>query len=169
MKASLLASLFSFVFLIIQTTWLKDGLAFGVIPDFALLVIVWVSYHNKKGEGSAAAFISGLACDALSSSPLGSFAFVYVIPAYFSSLVRNIIAMDRILVPAGMGAAATLIKALASHVLVILFGSSLLKAYSFAEAHVWIESLMNGLLAPLVFLALGSMKTLFISRKAGEQ
>jgi rod shape-determining protein MreD len=161
-------SLLSSVLLLIQTTWLRNGLFWGVIPDFSLLVIIWLSYRNKAHQGAWAGFVTGLVCDILSSSPLGYFSFILVLPAYVVSLLRQIVVMDAFFIPVLFGFFGTIIKALASLVLLGIFGPDRVNAYSLFDMKLWIEAALNGALAPLVFYALGKTKSLFISKKVTE-
>jgi rod shape-determining protein MreD len=151
--------------LLVQATWLGNGIFFGVVPDFALLVIIWVAYNNQNNEGSIAAFISGLSADIISSAPLGYFAFIYLLPAYLVSLMRGYIVLDRVILPFLLGIAATLLKWLASAFLSVLFGSGKVNSYSLGDYHFWLEALMNGILAPIVFRLLGLMKSWLITRQ----
>lgn len=169
MIKTIFASTFlSSLFLIIQTTWLKNGLFWGVIPDFALLVVLWVAYSNRESQGAISGFLAGLLCDTLSSSPLGYFAFLYVVPAYAASLLKRVISMDVFFIPVILGFAGTVLKGLASVFLLILFGPKDISAYSLGDAHFWIEASLNGALAPLLFLALGKMRELFVTKKVTE-
>lgn len=169
MVKTIFASTFlSSVFLIIQTTWLKNGLFWGVIPDFALLVIVWVAYNNKESQGVVTGFISGMFCDVLSSSPLGYFSFLYVAPAYAASLLKNVVAMDAFFIPVLVGFSGTILKGLASLFLLFIFGSTNITAYELADTHFWIEAALNGAIAPLIFFLLGRMRELFVTKKVTE-
>jgi rod shape-determining protein MreD len=162
------STLLSSILLIVQTTWLKQGLFFGILPDFALLVVVWVAYRNSHVQGALAAFLTGLVCDLLSSSPLGYFAFLYLLPAYAAFKLRLVLQMDGFLLPVAFGIIASLMKALASILLGILFRGQNLPAYSFADYHLWVETVLSGLLAPLVFLLLNRMKPLLVTKKVTE-
>lgn len=164
-KTILSSSVIVSVLLFIQTTWLRNGVIAGVVPDFALLVIIWVAYKNERSIGSITAFVSGTVCDILSSAPLGYFSFLYVIPAYLISLLNRLISMDSIFVPFLMGFLATVLKALGSVALSLFFGPSVLNAYSFADAHLWIEAALNGVLAPPIYLLLNKTGNFLIARQ----
>jgi len=120
-SAVISSTLLSSVFLIIQTTWLKNGLFWGVIPDFCLLVIVWVAYWNKNSQGAITGFLSGIVCDLLSSSPLGYFSFLYIVPAYAATMLRRVLTMDTFFIPVLAGFGATLLKGFSSMILLLLF------------------------------------------------
>lgn len=169
MIKTIFASTFlSSIFLIIQTTWLKSGLFWGVIPDLALLVVLWVAYSNKDSQGVFTAFFAGLLCDLLSSSPLGYSAFIYIVPAYIASFLKHIVSMDGFFIPVLLGFSATIIKGMASGILLLLFGAGNLNAYSFSDLHFWVEAVLNGAIAPLMFFGLKKAKKLFVTRKVTE-
>ena len=158
---SLLASLL----LVAQTTWLKNGLFWGVNPDLPLLFILWISYRNEGHEGVWTGFLTGLVCDLLSSSPAGYFSFIHILPAYIAALFRKIVAMDPFFIPVLFGFFGTIIKALGSLVLLGIFGQDRVNAYSLLEVNFWIEAALNGALAPLVFFSLGKTRGFFITKK----
>ncbi|HEY9054056.1 MAG TPA: rod shape-determining protein MreD [Rectinemataceae bacterium] len=160
-------SFLAILFLVIQTTWLKDGLLLGIIPDFSLLVLVWISYMNSGHQGIWVGFISGLACDILSSSPLGYFSFIFVAVAYIVSLSRSLVALDAIFLPALLGFLSTLVKALGSMILLKIFGEGEIRSYEPMGYQLWVEAASNGLLAPLVFFLMGKAKKIFVTRRLG--
>jgi rod shape-determining protein MreD len=158
----------STIFQIIQTTWLKNGLFWGVIPDLSLLIILWVAYNNRASQGVMAGFLSGIVCDVLSSSPLGSSSFLYVVPAYAASLLRQVVVMDTFFIPVILGFSGTILKGLSSIILLTLFGSSQISAYSMSDIHFWIEATLNGAIAPLLFLGLARIRGILVTRKVTE-
>ena len=163
--AILSSTLLSSVLLIIQTTWLKNGLFWGVIPDFCLLVIVWVAYRNRDSQGAITGFLAGIVCDLLSSSPLGYFSFLYIVPAYAATMLRQVLTMDPFFIPVLVGFGATVLKGFSSIILLILFGAEHINAYSLSDYHFWIEAALNGAAAPLLFLLLNRMKKFLITKR----
>lgn len=161
-------TLLASAFLMIQTTWLKNGLFWGVIPDFSFLVVGWITYKNKGHEGLWIAFLTGLVCDLLSSSPLGYFSFVLVVPTYLIALTRKSIAIDSFFMPVLLGFFGTLAKAFASILLLGIFGSSRINAYSLSDLKLWIEAALNGALAPLFFYLLRQTKGIFVTKGPTE-
>ena len=167
-KTVLSSTLISSFFLLIQTTWLKNGLFWGVIPDFALLVILWVAYYNKDSQGVLTGFLAGLVGDAMSSSPFGYLSFIYVVPAYLASLLRRALELDAFFMPVLLGFAGTIVKGLASIVLLLLFGSTLINAYALGDFHFWMEAALNGAMAPLLFWLLRKARAILVTRRAGS-
>lgn len=166
--AILSSTLLSSIFLIIQTTWLKNGLFWGVIPDFCLLVIVWVAYRNRDNQGVITGFLAGIVCDLLSSSPLGYFSFLYIVPAYAATLLRQVVSMDPFFIPVLIGFGGTLVKGFSSILLLLLFGPEHINAYSLSDYHFWIEAVLNGASAPLLFLLLNRMQRFLVTKRVTE-
>lgn len=151
-------------FSLLQSTWLHSIAILSVIPDPALLVIVFVSFHNVRTEGIVAGFLSGLVQDFISSAPLGFNAFVRTIVAYgFNSLSGNFY-IDRILMPMMFGAAATLMKAISIACLAFVF-PAFVHGYDFLDRILWIETAYNAALSPVVFFLFGLIKPLFVTSR----
>jgi len=167
-KTVIWGSLLSSAFLLVQTTWLRNGLFWGVIPDFSLLVIIWISYRNRAHQGAWTGFVTGLVCDLLSSSPTGYFSFILVLPAYLVSLLRQIVVMDAFFIPVLFGFFGTIVKALGSLMLLGIFGRDKVNAYSILEMRLWVEAALNGALAPLIFFILGKTRGVFITKRVTE-
>ena len=167
-KTLLSSTLISSVFLLIQTTWLKNGLFWGVVPDFALVVILWIAYYNKDNQGVFTGFLAGIVGDAMSSSPFGYLSFIYVVPAYLASLLRRALELDAFFMPVLLGFAGTIAKGLASIVLLVLFGSAQINAYVLGDFHFWMEAALNGAIAPPLFWLLRKAKNILITKKVGD-
>lgn len=169
MTTSILASTaIGSILLFIQTTWLRNGLFWGVIPDLALLLILWVSYNNKGLEGCITAFLSGIVCDLLSSAPLGYTSFLYILPAYAVSFARKVVDMDRFILPVLLGFSSTLLKGVASMMLALIFGRELVDSYSFGDLRFWVEAALNGALAAPFFFLFKKLNRLLVTRKPSE-
>jgi len=142
-----------------QSTWFGAISVLGVIPDLALLVLIWVSYQNGSVAGSATGFLSGLAQDFISASPIGFSAFIKTAVASAAGLLHGSFYIDRLLLPIALGAIGTVAKALAAGLLFLVFGSHL-HAYDVLGRALWLEAAYNGIIAPLVFLLLTPLKGL---------
>lgn len=147
---------------LLQSTWLHSIAILTVIPDPALLLVVYVAFHNVRTEGIATGFLSGLIQDFISAAPLGFNAFVRTIVAFGFNTISGNFYIDRILMPMLFGAAATLIKALATAVLTLFF-PVVIHGYNFLDRVLWIETAYNAALAPFLFLILGLLKRLFVT------
>ena len=152
---------------LVQSTWFGAIAVFGVVPDLSLVILLWLAYKNGPVEGPLSGFFAGLAQDCFSASPLGFHAFVKTFVAAFAGLLHGSFSIDRIFLPVALGAAATLVKALGTGLLALLF-STKVQAYSFLSASLWIEAAYNGLIAPLVFLLLGLAKRVLVTESKRE-
>lgn len=153
---------------LVSATWVPAIAVLGVRPDLGLLTVVWLAYRTGPVQGSSAAFASGLIDDAMSAAPLGFNAAIKTMMAWVASFLHGSIQLDRILMPFFIGAGATLLKALWSSFLALLFGGRL-RAYDFAGRMLWIEVAYNALLAPLLFAILGGMFTFIENRRHGSK
>ncbi len=147
-----------------QSTWFGAIAVFGVVPDLSLVVLIWVSYRNGLVEGPAAGFLSGLAEDFLSASPLGFHAFIKTAVAACAALLHGTFYIDKLLLPIALGFAGTLAKAIAAGALFLVFGSKI-HIYSILERGLWVEAAYNGLIAPLVFLLLGPLSRFLVTAR----
>jgi rod shape-determining protein MreD len=146
----------------IQSTWFGSIAILGVVPDLALIVLVWLSYENGIAEGPISGFLSGLAEDFISASPLGFHAFVKTATATAAALLHGTFFIDRLFLPIVLGIASTIFKALVTGLLSLLFGGAV-HAYNFLDRMIWIEAAYNGIIAPLVFLLLTPLKRLLVT------
>lgn len=167
-KTMLSSTLISSFFLLIQTTWLKNGLFWGVVPDFALVAILWVAYYNRDNQGVLTGFLAGIVGDAMSSSPFGYLSFIYVVPAYLASLLRRAMELDAFFMPVLLGFAGTIAKGLASIILLALFGSGHINSYALGDFHFWMEAALNGAIAPPLFWLLGKARKFLIAKRVGD-
>jgi rod shape-determining protein MreD len=167
-KTIFFSSILVSVFLFIQTTWFRDGLVWGIVPDFALGAMLWISYLNKGQEALYVAFLGGLISDLLSASPLGYSAFIFLLPVYGMQGVKKLFTSDRLFIPVILGFVATLVKATGSMVLLAIFGREEINAYSFTDLRLWIEASLNGALAPVLFLLIEKGKRIFVTRGVTE-
>lgn len=151
----------------IQSTWFGAIALWGVIPDLGLIILTWISYKNGPVEGPVTGFISGLAEDCISASPLGYHAFMKTFVAFLASLLHGSFYIDKIFLPFLLGAIATLAKGLVSILIALLFGWGN-HPYDFGDRIIWIEAVYNGLLSPLIFLLLGLLKRLLITESNRE-
>jgi rod shape-determining protein MreD len=147
-----------------QSTWFGGIALFGVVPDLSIIVLIWVSYKNGPVEGPVSGFLSGLAEDFLSASPLGFHAFIKTVVAAATALLHGSFFIDKLLLPLLLGFAGTIVKAIAAGALHILFGSGI-HSYSFVDRVLWIEAAYNALLSPIVFLLLTPLSRFLVTER----
>jgi rod shape-determining protein MreD len=147
--------------LIIQTTWLDAIAIYSVLPDLALLTVIYISFKAQGLQGQMTGFFAGLLQDAVSAAPLGLSAFINTVLATLFNSLSGRFYIDKILMPLLFGLSATIIKALMLVVLSWIFKGKIL-AYDFLQPLIWIETAYNGLLAPVLFLLLGFIDRFFL-------
>jgi rod shape-determining protein MreD len=151
----------------VQSTWLGAIAILGVTPDLALVALIWISYKNGPVEGPVSGFISGLAEDILSASPLGFNAFLKTCVATCASLLHGVFFIDRLVVPFALGALGTLAKALSAGLLSLLF-SGKVQCYNILDRVLWIEVAYNGLVAPIIFFVLSLLRRILVTERGRE-
>jgi rod shape-determining protein MreD len=144
-------------FVIAQSSMFVSIPAFLVIPDFALIVLVFFSIQNGSVQGAALGFIVGIGVDSISSAPLGYHSFALCLVAYLVGLLKGKIFIGRLVFPFLSLAIATLVKAIASNFLALLAPEQSI-GYDFMDPSLWIELGANAALAPLLFLLISPLK-----------
>jgi rod shape-determining protein MreD len=156
---------FSFLFvsllLIVQTTWLDAIAIYSVLPDLALLAVLYISFKAQGLQGQFTGFFSGLLQDGVSAAPLGLSAFINTLMATLFNSLSGRFYIDRFLMPMFFGLSATIMKALMLMVLSWIFKGKIL-AYDFTQALIWIETAYNSLVAPVLFFLMGFFDRLIL-------
>jgi len=151
----------------VQTTWLGAIAVLGVVPDLALVALIWISYKNGLVEGPVTGFLSGFAEDFLSAAPLGFNAFVKTFVATCAGFLHGVFFIDRIILPFALGAVGTIAKALAAGILSFIFAGKV-QGYNLLDRVFWIEAAYNGVAAPIVFLILSPLKRVLMTERGRE-
>ena len=149
-KSSFFSFIFSLSFLIIETALLSNISFLPVVPDLALLILIYVSFYNGSISGEVNGFLSGMILDFLSVSPLGLNSLLRTIIGFITGCFKDFINIDTVFFPAILAAIATFVKAMLLFVVSFLFGGKI-AVYHLSESLFWIELCMNTVLAPLMF------------------
>ncbi|MDR1858515.1 MAG: rod shape-determining protein MreD [Treponema sp.] len=157
------AVVFGFVAAILQSTLLSRLALYRAVPDIALGIVVYSAYVNGVMTGQLSGFFSGIVLDCLSAAPFGLNALVRTLIGALAGLMKGTFFLDLVLLPMGLCAVATLLKALALLLLNLLFGGAVM-AYSFAAPTLWAELALNTLTAPFLFAFLKRFKSLLLKR-----
>ena len=136
--------------LLIQTAILSNWYALPVVPDILLLIVLYTGFYNGSIAGETAGFFSGLLLDFLSASPLGFNALLRTVIGFLSGLLHRTLETKGFVIPAVLGFASTLIKALSVLSLSFFYPGSIL-TYPLFSPVLWYECLFNALCAPLIF------------------
>lgn len=157
-----------FFFSLFEAAILSNLAFLPVMPDLVLLTIVYVSFVNSSTIGATTGFISGLMLDFLSASPIGLNAFTKTLTGFVAGKFSGSFNLSRVIVPVGMGLAATLLKAIVTWILSFFFGPEVL-VYRVVGTTFWLELLVNAVCAPLVFALLGLFPSLFVAQKGQDE
>jgi rod shape-determining protein MreD len=139
--------------LALQSTWLKGIGPWGVVPDLALLFVVYSSHHQGSQKGQITGFIAGLGEDFFSLAPLGFHAFTKLTVGLAAGVLHGVLSMDYVLFPIVAGAAATLLRNVIGWILALLFVPAEAMPTFWGRAF-FIELGMNAVAAPLLFAIL---------------
>lgn len=157
-KKSLLGVVVIFITIILQTTLLGNVAFRNVKPDLSLILIVLFSNYLGSIKGQLIGFSAGLVEDFLSLSPLGFSALNKLLIGYLSGKTEGKIFLDPIVVPSIFVFAGTLIKALLSFLLILIFLPE--NTNVLFSGKLFIEIVMNIILTPLLYIFLKSVKLL---------
>jgi rod shape-determining protein MreD len=166
-RSLVVSSLLCLLFLYAQTTWLQAIAMLGVVPDLALITLVYVSFRNVGMEGMALGFASGIAQDVLSAAPLGLNALVRTLVGFVFGLASGKVYADRLLFPVMLSAGATLLKALSIGGIALIFPRHI-AAYDLLASKLWIEIAYNALVAPILFLLFSALGPLLVTPRRGR-
>jgi rod shape-determining protein MreD len=149
---------------IIQSSLLSKIAIFHVIPDLALIILVYISYVNGAMTGQITGFASGFLLDFLSLAPLGFNALSRTIIGSLIGLMKGTFFLDIIIFPVLLCAGATIVKAIIISIIHFLFNANT-PTYNFASNILWIEVALNAIAGPFVFAFLKLFKKVLTPRK----
>lgn len=145
-----------------QSTIIQKIAVFGVIPDIALIVLVFCAIKNGSMAGQISGFLSGLAFDPISGAPLGFNVLVRTVIGHLYGVFHQKFFIDAFLGPFLLVFTATLLRAGTGALVGLLFPGSI-TFYPSMWQNVLLESLYNALISPVVFFILGLFKRLFLA------
>lgn len=151
MKSTVTSVIFTLILLFLETAILSNLYFLPVVPDLLLLYTVYVSIHRGSLHGETEGFASGILLDCLSSAPLGLNALLRTIVGFISGLFFLTINTYGFLIPFIIGFIATVLKVVLLSIISFFFPGNVF-SYNLFSSAVWIEILLNSLLAPVLFL-----------------
>ncbi len=153
-------------FAVLQSNVLHGIAITGVVPDVALIVVVFLA--NKKGSlvGELTGFGAGVAQDLLSLAPIGFHAFSKTLIGYLVGKTHGKTFLDPIFLPILMVFIATLMQGLMASTLVAVFRIE--PAFSgVLSTRFAVELAYNALLAPPIFALLRFVPPLVEAERGG--
>lgn len=149
---------------LLETALLSNIVFLPAVPDLLLLVVLYVSVFNGSLAGEAAGFASGLLLDFLTAAPLGLNCLLRTLLGYLAGLLRNVLNVSGIVIPAALALVATVAKALLVGIISFFFPDGVL-VHSLFSAAFGMELLLNGALAPMVFAFLSLFSSILVNDK----
>src|SRR5262249_16942203 len=141
--------------MLLQTAVLPVFVPAGLVPNFLLVLVVYLAVHRFGAWGALGAFLLGYFLDTFSGTLLGLHAFA------FTALYVAVHQIARVLWTAGgVPAMRIVFSAAFAHGLIALSGMSLVAA---AGASVWQHALRQGLLAATAAAAVTPVVFAFVS------
>ncbi|UTC67804.1 MULTISPECIES: rod shape-determining protein MreD [unclassified Treponema] len=165
-KVILWTSLSVFFITLLQTAVFSHISFFTVLPDLVLLTVIYIAISNGSLSGLICGFIAGLLADFLSASPIGLHSFIFTLTGYIVGKFYGIYNLNKIIFPCVLGGLAFLSKVLLLFILKLLFGQNI-HTYNVFSLNFAIESAVNILFAPLVFLFFNLFPQAFKSKEYG--
>ena len=150
--------------LLLQSTLFQLVSINGVVPDIALIVLIFASYRKGTRVGLVSGFFSGFFEDFMSLTPLGFNSLVRTIIGFLYGLLYGSFVIDTILIPILFTIVATIMKAFLSWLTSFLFAVKEANIF-FLHFNLLIEVIYNSILAPFIF---GLLK-LFRMYRDGEK
>ena len=137
------------LFIVLQSTLLQKFSVYGVIPDIALILIVFSANSLGTMKGQALGFGAGLIQDILSSGPLGFNALIRTVTGFIYGKFKGKLFLDSILMPVLFIVIASFLKELMTMVIGFLFLPE--GTISYFTREFFIELGLNSFLSPFIF------------------
>lgn len=150
---------------LLQSTVLSRlALYIRVVPDIALVILVFVAYMNGTMTGQLTGFFSGFTMDFLSAAPLGFHAFVRTLTGALAGFLKGTFFVDFFFLPIALCAGATAFKALIYFLLHLILEGAV-PFYNIFGLDFLIELGLNTFLAPFLFAFLRLFSSLLVEQR----
>lgn len=149
LKKYLSAIIFIFVFLLFETAILSNLHFLPVIPDFLMIITLYLSLHNGQIYGQSTGFVSGLMLDFFSMAPLGYNSLLRTILGFIFGLFQGVLNTSSILLQILYGIVATICKVIIIWVISLFFNGII--SYSLFSYTFITEVILNAIFTPIMF------------------
>jgi len=126
-------------------------------PDFVLIIICIAAFLSGPIPGQILGFVTGFVVDILSGGLLGLYAFTYTLMGYGVGIVGQRVLGKNVLITITLLFFVTLTKAAILSMFAAVFLTPGYFGY-FARGMVFLEAVMNGLIAPLLFMIINRIQ-----------
>lgn len=138
-----------FCFLLFETAVVSNLTFLPAIPDFLLIITVFISLNCGSLLGESTGFVSGFLLDFMSASPLGLNALLRTILGFIFGLFHDVLNTSSILLQFIYGAVATIVKSIVIYFISFFFNGVV--PYSLFSQIFLTEILLNALFTPIIF------------------
>ena len=145
------------VIIVLESTLLRKFPGKYILPDVALLILIFFSSCRGIMPGQITGFVSGLIEDFLSLSPPGFNGFIKTVTGFIFGSFKGKVFIDPIFFPVVMAAAATGLKGLIAVIIAAVFIRPE-SAPAVITARFGYELLFNCIASPFVFALMKSFK-----------
>ncbi len=150
MKSAVENIVFILVFLFLEAAVLSNITFFPVLPDFLLILTLYISLTQGCVAGETNGFFSGLLLDFLSASPVGLNGIVRTLIGFVAGLFGGIVNISGIMVPIVIGALGTVFKAIFIRFTAFFF-PTVVFTYDIISPILWQEMVCNMVFTPVLF------------------
>ena len=141
--------LMMFCFLLFETAVVSNLTFLPAIPDFLLMITLFIAQNNGALLAESTGFASGFLLDFLSASPFGFNALLRTVMGFVMGLFHGILNSSSILLQILYGIVATIIKALVVYFISFFFVNVV--PYSLFSQLFLTELLLNAIFTPIMF------------------
>ncbi|MCR4822250.1 MAG: rod shape-determining protein MreD [Treponema sp.] len=150
LKSFSVTSLIILCSVIFETAILSNLLFLPAVPDFLLIITLYVSVYNGRLFGVSTGFVSGLFMDFLTVSPFGLHCLLRTIIGYVAGIFNKTLNMNGMFLPFLIGFIATLFKVLLIGIISVFFPDSIVPYSLFSKPFLF-ELIANSIFTPFVF------------------
>ena len=141
---------------ILQSTIFPYMAIFGVVPNTALLIVMFISLLKGKYYGGFIGIIVGLLQDIIFSSVIGINSFIYFFAGYLTGMAENKLSRDNMFIPILFSLIGTIYYNFTYYTF-MFFLSENIPFLSFSKYIMLIEMLYNIVLAIPIYLVLSKI------------
>ena len=138
--------------MLLETAVLSNVTFLPAIPDFLMIIVLYLSLNNGPLIGETTGFVSGIMLDFLSGCPLGFNSLLRTTLGFIAGFFHNILNVSSFFLQILYGTVATIVKAFLIFILSIFFKG--VQPYPFFSFIFLTELLLNAIFTPLMFMFL---------------
>ena len=143
---------------ILESSILSNISFFYVVPDLALICLLYFSLLNGKSFGETTGFFSGLFLDFITGIPLGFNCLLRTIIGYITGLFSELVIVSGFVIPILTVGIGTIAKEILTFIISLIFPNINIYIPGIISHQFLYEFLINIILSPFVFKFLDFFK-----------